>query len=271
MSLLKPWRPRALLAPLLVSSLLALLTGCGSDPKRDDSREAVDKLYAEARDDMSAGSYERAIKTLERIEGRAAGTLLAQQALLDMAYSQWRMGERVQATATVDRFIKLHPSSPAFDYALYLKGLINFNDNLGLFGNLAGQNLAERDQQASRDAYQAFKQLVEQFPASKYSADARQRMDYIVNALAEHEVHVARYYFRRTAYVAAANRAQQAVRDYPQTPASEEALYIMVASYDKLGLPELRDDAERVLKKNFPRSRFVEGGERISRPWWKFW
>jgi outer membrane protein assembly factor BamD len=220
---------------------------------------------------MSAGSYERAIKTLERIEGRAAGTLLAQQALLDMAYSQWRMGERVQATATVDRFIKLHPSSPAFDYALYLKGLINFNDNLGLFGNLAGQNLAERDQQASRDAYQAFKQLVEQFPASKYSADARQRMDYIVNALAEHEVHVARYYFRRTAYVAAANRAQQAVRDYPQTPASEEALYIMVASYDKLGLPELRDDAERVLKKNFPKSRFVEGGERISRPWWKFW
>ena len=267
MSLIKPWRPWALLAPLL----LAVLAGCGSDPKRDDSREAVDKLYAEARDDMSAGSYERAIKTLERIEGRAAGTLLAQQALLDMAYSQWRMGERVQATATVDRFIKLHPSSPAFDYALYLKGLINFNDNLGLFGNLAGQNLAERDQQASRDAYQAFKQLVEQFPTSKYSADGRQRMDYIVNALAEHEVHVARYYFRRGAHLAAANRAQQAVRDYPQAPASEEALSIMVASYDKLGLVELRDDADRVLKKNFPKSRFVEGGERPNRPWWKFW
>jgi len=263
----KPWRPWALLAPLL----LALLAACGSDPKRDDGREAVDKLYAEARDDLAAGSYERAIKTLERIEGRAAGTLLAQQALLDTAYAQWRIGERVQATATVDRFIKLHPSSPALDYALYLKGLINFNDNLGLFGNLAGQNLSERDQQASRDAYQAFKQLVEQFPASKYSSDARLRMDYIVNALAEHEVHVARYYFRRTAYVAAANRAQQAVRDYPQSPATEEALYIMVASYDKLGLAELRDDADRVLKKNFPKSRFVEGGERPARPWWKFW
>jgi outer membrane protein assembly factor BamD len=267
MSLIKPWRPWALLAPLL----LAVLAGCGSDPKRDDSREAVDKLYAEARDDLAAGSYERAIKTLERIEGRAAGTLLAQQALLDTAYAQWRIGERVQATATIDRFIKLHPSSPALDYALYLKGLINFNDNLGLFGNLAGQNLAERDQQASRDAYQAFKQLVEQFPTSKYSADGRQRMDYIVNALAEHEVHVARYYFRRGAHLAAANRAQQAVRDYPQAPASEEALYIMVASYDKLGLAELRDDADRVLKKNFPKSRFVEGGERPSRPWWKFW
>ena len=269
MSLLKPWRPWALLGPLLFSSLLA---GCSSDPKRDDSREAVDKLYAEARDDMSSGSYERAIKTLERIEGRAAGTLLAQQALLDTAYSQWRIGERVQATATVDRFIKLHPSSPALDYALYLKGLINFNDNLGLFGNLAGQNLSERDQQASRDAYQAFKQLVDQFPASKYSSDARLRMDYIVNALAEHEVHVARYYFRRGAYVAAANRAQQAVRDYQQAPASEEALHIMVASYDKLGLTELRDDADRVLKKNFPKSQFIEGNARTStRPWWKFW
>lgn len=267
MSPIKPWRPWALLAPLL----LAVLAGCGSDPKRDDSREAVDKLYAEAREDLSAGSYERAIKTLERIEGRAAGTLLAQQALLDTAYAQWRMGERVQATATVDRFIRLHPSSPALDYALYLKGLINFNDNLGLFGNLAGQNLSERDQQASRDAYQAFKQLIDQFPTSKYSEDARLRMDYIVNALAEHEVHVARYYFRRAAYVAAANRAQQAVRDYPQSPASEEALSIMVASYDKLGLTELRDDADRVLKKNFPKSRFVEGGERPTRPWWKFW
>jgi outer membrane protein assembly factor BamD len=267
MSLIKPWRPWALLAPLL----LAVLAGCGSDPKRDDSREAVDKLYAEARDDLAAGSYERAIKTLERLEGRAAGTLLAQQALLDTAYAQWRIGERVQATATIDRFIKLHPSSPALDYALYLKGLINFNDNLGLFGNLAGQNLAERDQQASRDAYQAFKQLVEQFPTSKYSADGRQRMDYIVNALAEHEVHVARYYFRRGAHLAAANRAQQAVRDYPQAPASEEALYIMVASYDKLGLAELRDDADRVLKKNFPKSPFVEGGVRPGRSWWKFW
>jgi outer membrane protein assembly factor BamD len=267
MSLIKPWRPWALLAPLL----LAVLAGCGSDPKRDDSREAVDKLYAEARDDLAAGSYERAIKTLERLEGRAAGTLLAQQALLDTAYAQWRIGERVQATATIDRFIKLHPSSPALDYALYLKGLINFNDNLGLFGNLAGQNLAERDQQASRDAYQAFKKLVEQFPTSKYSADGRQRMDYIVNALAEHEVHVARYYFRRGAHLAAANRAQQAVRDYPQAPASEEALYIMVASYDKLGLAELRDDADRVLKKNFPKSPFVEGGVRPGRSWWKFW
>jgi outer membrane protein assembly factor BamD len=268
MSHYQPLRLWALLGLLL----LAVLSGCGSDPKRDDSREAVDKLYAEARDDLNAGSYDRAIKTLERIEGRAAGTLLAQQAMLDMAYAQWRIGERVQSVATVDRFIKLHPSSPALDYALYLKGLVNFNDNLGLLGSIARQNLSERDQQASRDAYQAFRQLIDQFPNSKYSGDARLRMDYIVNALAEHEVHVARYYFRRGAYVAAANRAQQALRDYQQAPATEEALYIMAVSYDKLGLAELRDDADRVLKKNFPNSRYVKGNSLApERAWWQFW
>jgi outer membrane protein assembly factor BamD len=267
MSLFPPVRLWALLAPLL----LALVAGCSSDSKRDD-RESVEKLYADARDDLNSGSYDRAIKSLERIEGRAAGTLLAQQALLDMAYAQWKTGERVQAVATLDRFIKLHPSSPALDYALYLKGVVNFIDNLGILGSIARQNLAERDQQASRDAYQAFQQLVEQFPSSKYSADARLRMDYIVNALAEHEVHVARYYFRRGAYLAAANRAQQAVKDYQQSPASEEALYIMAVSYEKLGLKELRDDADRVLRKNFPNSRYVKDGVRgPERSWWQFW
>ncbi len=268
MSLFKPVRPMALIATLM----LVLVTGCGSDPKRDGTREDVEKLYAEAREDMNAGSYERAIKSFERIEGRAAGTLLAQQALLDMAYAQWRAAERVQAIATLDRFIKLHPSSPAMDYALYLKGLVNFIDNVGLLSAVARQNVSERDQQAARDSYQSFRQLVEQFPNSKYSPDARQRMDYIVNSLAEYEVHVARYYYRRGAYVAAVNRAQQALRDYPQTPAIEEALYIMSIGYERLGLKDLRDDADRVLKKNFPESRYLRDGLRApDRAWWQFW
>ncbi|HSW06895.1 outer membrane protein assembly factor BamD [Aquabacterium sp.] len=268
MSLFKPVRPWALVVPLM----LALLAGCSSDPKFDDAKGDVDKLYADAKEDLNAGSYERAIKALERIEGRAAGTLLAQQALVDMAYAQWRMGERVQAVATLDRFIKVHPSSPAMDYALYLKGLVNFIDNVGILSGISRQNVSERDQQASRDSYQAFRQLVEQFPASKYTPDARLRMDYIVNSLAEYEVHVARYYYRRGAYLAAANRAQQAVRDYQQTPASEEALYILAVSYDRLGLKDLSTDADRVLKKNFPDSRYLKDGVRVpERAWWQFW
>jgi outer membrane protein assembly factor BamD len=250
---------------------IALLAGCGSSPK-DDDKASAEKLYAEARDDMAAGSYDRAIKTLERVEGRAAGTLLAQQASLELAYAFWKTSERAQALTTLDRFIKLHPSSPALDYALYLKGLVNFNESMGILSSISRQDLSERDQQASRDAYQAFRQLVEQFPSSRYAPDARLRMDYIVNALAEYELHVARYYFRRGAYLAAANRAQQAVRDYQQAPSVEEALYILAQSYDKLGLEALRDDADRVLKKNFPDSGFLRDGvRRPDGPWWKLW
>ena len=257
------------LAPLLLAALIA---ACGSTAKDAELRNSPEKLYAQAKDDLAAGSFDVAIKALERVEGRASGTLLGQQATLDLAYAQWRTNERVLAITTLDRFIKLHPSSPGMDYALYLKGLVNFNDNMGFLSSVSRQNLSERDQQASRDAFQAFGQLVEQFPASKYSDDARARMDYIVNALAEYEVHVARYYYRRSAFLAAANRAQQAVRDYQRAPASEEALYIMAASYEKLGLDTLRADAERVLKTNFPNTRYVKDGVRLpDKSWWQFW
>jgi outer membrane protein assembly factor BamD len=257
------------MAPLVLATLLA---ACGSSPKDENTQQGAEKLYAQAKEDMASGSYDSAIKSLERVEGRAAGTLLAQQAQLDLAYAYYKTGEKATALSTLDRFIKLHPSSPALDYALYLKGLVNFNDNRGLLGSLAGQDMSERDQQASRDAYQAFKQLVDQFPDSKYAADARPRMDYIVNALADYELHVARYYFRRGAYLAAANRAQNAVVEFQQAPATEEALYIMAISYDRLGLDQLRDDADRVLKKNFPNSRFIaEGITKPKRAWWQVW
>ena len=250
-----------------------LLSACGTDPKDEFSGRSAEKLYAEAKADAESGSYERAIKALERVEGLGAGTLLAQQAQLDLAYLYWKSNDKTQSLATIDRFLKYHPSSPALDYALYLRGVVNFNDNLGLLGNLAGQDLAERDQRASRDAWQSFKQLVEQYPQSRYAADARLRMDYIVNALASYEVHVARYYFNRGAFLAAANRAQQAVTEFQQTPAVEEALAIMVRSYDKLQLPTLRDAAERVLRTNYPDSRFLTGATAKAgdRPWWRFW
>ncbi|OYU80503.1 MAG: outer membrane protein assembly factor BamD, partial [Burkholderiales bacterium PBB5] len=263
---------RPLMGLGMVVTAAALLTACGSAPKEDELNNSPEKLYAQAKEDMAAGSYDRAIKTLERVEGRASGTLIAQQALLDQAYAQWRLGERTQAISVLDRFIKLHPSSPALDYAFYLKGLINFNDNLGFLSSISRQDMSERDQQASRDAHQAFQQLVDQFPDSKYTPDARQRMDYIVNSLADYEVHVARYYYRRGAYVAAANRAQLALKDYPQSPALEEALYIMAASYDRVGLNQLRDDAQRVLLKNFPNTPYMKNGVRVpDRAWWQVW
>jgi len=268
---------RSTAALLLV--LVAALAGCSSKPAvppgqvgKTGAPPAVEQLYAEAKEEMASGSWDNAVKTLERVEGRAAGTLLAQQAQLDLAYAYWRSGERPQALAAIERFIKLNPSSPALDYALYLRGVINFNDDIGVLGSLAGQDLAERDSRASRDSYQAFKQLLTQFPDSPYSEDARLRMNYILNTLAEYELYVARYYYRRGAYVAAVNRAQQALVDFEGAPASEEALYIMVQSYDRLGLDTLRDDANRVFVKNFPKSRLpAEGLRRAGKSWWHIW
>ncbi|MDZ7590976.1 MAG: outer membrane protein assembly factor BamD [Rubrivivax sp.] len=260
---------RAVFVALLAMALQ--LSGCSSTPSDQTPLSTAEALYKEAREEIDSGNFAAAIKTLERVEGLAAGSLLAQQALLDMAYLNWRLGERAQALSAVERFIKLNPSSPALDYALYLRGLVNFNDNLGLMGSLAGQELSERDQRASRDAWEAFKQLVDRFPESRYTPDARLRMDYIVNSLAEYEVHVARYYFRRGAYVAAANRAQQAISQFSQTPSVEEALYILIASYDKLEMPALRDAAERVLRQNFPESDYLTKGLLARKtPWYQF-
>ncbi len=227
-------------------------------------------MYADAKEDLESGSYERAIKALERVEGLAAGTLLSQQAQVDLAWAYWKSGEKAQALSTIERFIKLNPSSPGLDYAMYLRGIINDNDQLGLLGRLGGQDPSERDQRAARDAWQSFKQLVDQFPTSPYAPDARARMDFIVNSLASYEVHVASYYLRRGAYLAAANRAQQVLTEFQGSPATEEALYIMVQAYDRLDLAQLRDDADRVLRRNFPDSRFLtEGLASRERPWWK--
>ena len=263
---------RSWLTVSAMSAAAILLAACDTTPKDETARMSPEKIYAEAKEEAASGAYEKAIKLYERLEGRAAGTVLAQQAQIERAFLLWKSGEKAQALSTLERFIKLHPTSPALDYVLYLQGLVNFNDNLGLLGQLASQDLSERDQQASRDAYQSFRQLTEQFPQSTYADDARLRMNYIVNSLAAYEVHVARYYYRRGAYIAAVNRAQQTVQEFQQTPSVEEALYIMMLSYDKLGLTQLRDDAGRVLKSSFPNSTIAANGfgNKKSR-WWQLW
>lgn len=263
-------RVRPLLLPALLAAALA--AGCSSTPEDKTAGWTTDRIYSEARDELNSGGYDAAVPLLEKLEGRAAGTPLAQQAQLDKAYAQYKGGEKAQALATLERFMKLHPTSPAIDYALYLKGLVNFNDNLGLFSWVSRQDLSERDQKAAKDSFEAFRELVSRFPESRYAQDARQRMTYIVNSLAQYEVHVARYYFQRGAYVAAINRAQLALSDYDAVPAQEEALYILVQSYDALGLVQLRDDARRVLEKNYPQSPFLtQGFKGPSNPWWQFW
>ncbi len=259
----------------LVAAFLALcvvLASCSSNLLDQTSNWSPNKLYSEAKDEVNSGAYDKAITLFEKLEGRAAGTPLAQQAQLEKAYAQYKTGEQAQAIATLNRFMKLHPASPAFDYALYLKGIVNFNDNLGLFASISRQNLAERDQKAAKESFESFKELATRFPDSKYTPDARLRMSYTVNLLAQSEVHVARYYYSRGAYIAAINRAQTAIADYRDVPALEEATYIVYKSYAALGMTQLRDDTMRILEKTYPKSEFVTKGFRsVDNRWYKFW
>jgi len=250
-----------------------LLGGCGLLPDVIDETAnwSANKLYSEAKDAMTEGSYDKAVKYFEKLEARFPYGRYAQQAQLEVAYAYFRQNEPASAIAACDRFIRLHPNHPNVDYAYYLKGLANFNEDLGLLGYVSLQDLTERDPKAARDSFDAFKVLVGKYPESRYTPDATARMKYLVNALASHEVHVARYYMKREAYVAAVNRAQTAIKTYPDAPANEEALFIMVKAYDQLGMNELRDDAERVMRTNFPRSEYYARGLNRVEPWWKLW
>ncbi|MDB5849197.1 MAG: outer membrane protein assembly factor BamD [Rhodoferax sp.] len=257
---------------LVIAGLALWLSGCSTTEVDKTANWSPNKIYAEAKDELSGGAYDKAIPLFEKLEGRAAGTPLAQQAQLEKAYAYQKSGDQAQAIATLDRFLKLHPASPATDYALYLKGVVNFNDNLGLFSFVTRQDLSERDQKAAKESFEAFKELTTRFPDSRYTPDARQRMTYIVNSLAQYEVHVARYYYSRGAYVAAINRAQTALTDYRDVPSLEEALYIVMKSYEALGMTQLRDDTQRVLQTNYPQSDYVKSGFKAKdSPWWKVW
>ena len=265
---------RRLLTRFVLPLSVALLAAACSAPNSYDQTAgwSAQKIYTEAREEMRSSSWDKAIKLLETLEAKYPFGRFAQQAQLDIAYSYWKSNDFASALAAVDRFSKLYPNHPNIDYVIYLKGLINFNEDLGLLGKVSRQDPTERDNRAAKDSFDAFKLLTGRFPESKYAEDARFRLRYLVNALAQYEVHVARYYVRRGAFLAAVNRAQYTISTYPNSPAQEEALFIMVRSYHEMGLEKLRDDAKRVLDKNFPNSQIVKNNGPVTNdPWWKLW
>jgi outer membrane protein assembly factor BamD len=254
-------------------ALMALVTaGCGLLPDVKDETAGWDaqKLYQNAHDAMLEGNYTRAVKLFDTLEARYPYGRFAQQAILEGAFSNWRNGEQAAATAACDRFIRTYPNHPNVDYAYYLKGLVYFREDQGLFGYVYELDLSERDPKQMRESFAAFKELVQKFPKSRYADDAIVRMGYLTNSLGMYEVHVARYYYDRGAYVAAANRAQTALVNHPKTPSNEIALDIMEKSYRKLGLTQLADDAHAILVKTFPKSVYLAGNG-SDKPWWKFW
>jgi outer membrane protein assembly factor BamD len=248
------------------------LAGCAGSGEDETVGWSAQRLYGEAKDAMASKEWPKAVKYLEKLEARYPYGRFAQQAQLEIAYCHWKDGERASGIAAIDRFIKMYPNHSSADYAWYLKGLINFNDNYGVLSNLTTPDMSDRDPKSTRESFAAFKEVITRFPESRYAPDAMLRMRYLVNALASHEVHVARYYMKRGAYLAAANRAQFAIRHYSQAPATEEAVFVLVLAYDRLGMDALRDAADRVMRANFPESRYLKpGGDRKDVPWWRLW
>ncbi len=247
------------------------IAGCGLLPDVVDETTNLNAegLYKLAHDAMVEGNYTRAVKLFETLEARFPYGRYAQQAILELAYSNYRAGETAAAVAACDRFIRTFPNNQNVDYAYYLKGLVNFREDQGLLGYVYELDLAEREPKGMRESFAAFKELVAKFPDSRYAQDSTDRMLYLTNALGKYEVIVARYYYNRGAYVAAINRAQAAIVGYPKTISNEAALDILAKSYDKLGLVQLRDDSLTVLRKTFPDSVYLAGP--VEKPWWKFW
>ena len=239
--------------------MLFTLTACslfGSKPDADtpEKTASAEVLYNNAKISLDKNNFETAIKQLESLQSRYPYGRYAQQAQLDMAYAYYRQNEPESAISAADSFIKQYPNNPHVDYAYYVKGLANFNPDIGTFGLAFGQDPTERDPQAERDSFAAFKDLISRFPTSRYAPDSRLRMQYLLDTLAKYEIHVAQYYLRRGADIAAVNRAKEVLTQYPNTPSIQDALLVLVQGYDALGMNKLRDDAQRVLDLNFSRT-----------------
>ncbi len=242
---------------LIAAAMVVLVAACGSVARDPTEKMTAEQLYAEAKTEMDVGNWQRARQLLNRLEARFPFGRHAQQAQIEIAYTHYKEGDSAQAIAACDRFLKLNPNHPFADYVYYLKGLASFNDDLGLFGRRLGMDPTARDPKAMREAFDVYKELVARYPESRYAPDASARMNYLVTAMAQSEVNIARFYLQRGAFVAAIQRAQVALRDYAGTPAAEEALAILVRAYDGLEMPQLRDDARRVLELNYPDSRHL--------------
>ncbi|MEN1728460.1 MAG: outer membrane protein assembly factor BamD [Pseudomonadota bacterium] len=235
---------------LLMAVLTLALTGCSSNEERDTTRPA-EELYAEAKASLDGRSFGTAIDRYRRLTTLYPFGRHAEQAQLDMAYALQQARRPEEALTTLDRFIRTYPTHPNIDYAWYLKGITHYDEAMGMLRRLFPGQVVDRDQESARLAFQDFQSLIQRYPQSRYVADARQRMVFLRNVLAEYEITVGEYYFRRKAYVAAISRAQYVIENYSGAPANVNALALLERSYQKMDLPELAADTRRVLELNY--------------------
>ena len=226
----------------------------GNDADSEDEYGGwnLEKFRTEAKIAVDSGNYDKAIKIYEVLESRYPFGESSAQTQLDVAYAYYKNGDHDSAIAAADRFIKINPRNPSVDYAYYLKGLVNYNRDIGFIDRFLPTDISQRDPGSAKEAYENFAELIRRFPRSRYLSDARLRMIALRNNLAMHEVHVARYYLKRKAYVAAANRASGVIEQYQRSPAVPYALQVMQEAYTELGMKDLANDAKRVYAQNYP-------------------
>jgi outer membrane protein assembly factor BamD len=252
---------------VLAAALLALLAGCSSKDKL--TKLAPDTLYERASKAMHNSDYQEAVRTYEALTARYPFTDQARQARLDLIYVYYKKDEKESAIDAADTFIRENPAHPRIDYAWYLKGLVDFERTPRSIERWMGIDLTQRPPVTARKSFDAFKYVVEHFPKSAYAADSRRRMVYLRNRLADYEIQVARYYLTRKAWVAAAQRSQQAIEHYDGAPAPREALQIMIESYQRLGYAELAANTEKVYRENYPQQEATDAAGK--KKWWKVW
>ena len=253
----------ALVGLLLVA--LMSMGGCRKDRDMEEERSA-DELYERGKKSLDSGSWDTAIAAYKALQTRYPFGRYTEQSMLDLSYCYFKRGAREEALSTLDRFIRTYPAHPSVDYAYYLKGLVNYEENLGFLERMMPARVRDRDQSAAQDAFLDFSELIRRFPDSRFVPDARQRMVFLRNNLAAYELIVAEYYLRRAAYVAAANRARYALEVYPNTPQTPAALVVLHKAYSELDLPELADSSMAVLELNFPDNYYVQGRKK-KRSW----
>ncbi len=255
--------------------ILILLNGCsifGAPTELDETKNwNADRIYSDASQKVRDRNFDKALKYFRIIETRYPHGKYATQAQLETAYVYYKKNAPGSCIAAAERFIKLHPNHPNIDYAYYIRGLASFKER-GLVEKATQQEVNDRDPATMKNSFQALKELVTRYPDSKYAKDATLRMTYLVNALAGHEMHVARYYMKRGAYLAAVNRCKFVLENYPESTSNEEALVVMISAYESMGMQDLKEDAMRVLKSNYPQSQFLQKDyKQEKRDWWRFW
>ncbi|WP_223846214.1 outer membrane protein assembly factor BamD [Wenzhouxiangella sp. AB-CW3] len=257
---------RLVILALIVATVA--LAGCARDTRDDD--RGPEQMYEEAHELLQRRNYTRAIQHYRQLTTRYPFGRHAEQAQLDMAYALYRAREPEHAIATLNRFIRTYPTHPNVDYAWYLQGLVHYDETMGFLRRVFPGQVVDRDQTSAQEAFSMFQELVRRHPQSRYVADARQRMVFLRNVMAEHDIVVGEYYFRRGAYIAALNRAKYVIENYPQAPANINALDLMARAYNRLDLPELAADTRRTLEHNYGDVDIDEEHESMWRRIWPF-